>query len=249
MTSTLRNILIVLMILSCGSVFAQQDKPQLPNVLIIGDSVYQQHARGVLTELKSQANVQFANWPKFVLPNSTNAVEDIDRLLGLKDAAGNNVPADKRSSWDLIHFNVGLGDLVYCVPNIKSHRILSFDYGGVIRTDAKQYEQNLETLVRLLKQKAPGAKTVWASTTPIRHSRENVFKKGTEIEYNQIAERVMKKHGVPINDMYQYVVSFMDMDKPAGHGVDPFFFDRKPIHGPIRKYIIQELGLDAASND
>jgi len=246
MTSTLRNILVVLLILTCGPVFAQQDKSQLPNVLIIGDSVYQQHARGVLTELKSQANVQFANWPKFVLPNSTNAVEDIDRLLGLKDAAGNDVPADKRPNWDLIHFNVGLGDLVYCVPNIKSHRILSFDYGGVIRTDAKQYEQNLETLVRLLKQKAPSAKTVWASTTPIRHSRENVFKKGTEIEYNQIAERVMKKHGVPINDMYNYVISFMDMDKPAGHGVDPFFFDRKPIHEPIQKYIMQELGLNAA---
>jgi len=249
MTSTLRNILVVLLILTCGPVFAQQDKSQLPNVLIIGDSVYQQHARGVLTELKSQANVQFANWPKLVLPNSANAVKDIDLLLGLKDAAGNDVPADKRPNWDLIHFNVGLGDLIYCVPNIKSHRILSFDYGGVIRTDAKQYEQNLETLVRLLRQKAPDAKIVWASTTPIRHSRENVFKKGTEIEYNRIAERVMNKHGLPINDMYNYVISFMDMDKPAGHGVDPFFFDRKPIHEPIHKYIIQELGLDAASND
>ncbi len=249
MTSTLRNILVVLLILVCGPMFAQQDQLQLPNVLIIGDSVYQQHARGVLTELKSQANVQFANWPKLVLPNSANAVKDIDLLLGLKDAAGNDVPADKRPNWDLIHFNVGLGDLIYCVPNIKSHRILSFDYGGVIRTDAKQYEQNLETLVRLLRQKAPDAKIVWASTTPIRHSRENVFKKGTEIEYNRIAERVMNKHGLPINDMYNYVISFMDMDKPAGHGVDPFFFDRKPIHEPIHKYIIQELGLDAASND
>ena len=249
MTSTLRNILVVLLTLDCGPMFAQQDKPQLPNVLIIGDSVYQQHARGVLTELKSQANVQFANWPKLVLPNSANAVEDIDLLLGLQDAAGNDVPADKRPNWDLIHFNVGLGDLIYCVPNIKSHRILSFDYGGVIRTDAQQYEQNLETLVRLLRQKAPGAKIVWASTTPIRHSRENVFRKGTEIQYNQIAERVMKKHGVPINDMYNYVKSIIDMDKPAGHGVDPFFFDRKPIHEPIHKYIIQELGLDAASNE
>ena len=249
MISALRNILVALMILSCGSVFAQQDKPQLPNVLIIGDSVYQQHARGVLSELKSQANVQFANWPKSVLPNSANAVEDIDILLGFKDAAGNDVPADKRSNWDLIHFNVGLGDLVYCVPNIKSHRILSFQYGGVIRTDAKQYEQNLETLVRLLRQKAPDAKIVWASTTPIRHSRENVFKKGTEIEYNQIAEGVMEKHAVPINDMYNYVISFMDMDKPAGHGVDPFFFDRKPINEPIHKTIIQQLGLDVASDD
>ena len=243
MTCTLRNHLVGLLVLVSGSLSAQQDPLRLPNVLIIGDSVYQQHARGVLTELKSQANVQFASWPRFVLPNSANAIEDVDLLLGMKDAKGNDVPADKRPDWDLIHFNVGLGDLVYCVPNIKSHRILSFESGGVIRTDAKQYEQNLETLVRLFRQKAPGAKIIWASTTPIRHSRENVFRKGTEIEYNQIAARVMKKHDVPINDMYGYVRSFMDMDKPAGHGVDPFFFDRKPIHEPIHKYIVQELGL------
>ncbi|MDC0575055.1 SGNH/GDSL hydrolase family protein [Pirellulaceae bacterium] len=246
MTSTLRNILVVLLILVCGPMFAQQDERPLPNVLIIGDSVYQQHARGLLSDFKNQANVQFASWHKFVLPNSTNAIEDIDLLLGLKDAAGNVVSADKLPKWDLIHFNVGLGDLVYCVPNIKSHRILSFDCGGVIRTDAKEYEQNLETLIRLLKHKAPSAKIVWASTTPIRHSRANVFKKGTEIQYNQIAERVMKKHGVPINDMYSYVRSFMDMDKPAGHGADPFFFDKKPIHEPIQKYIMQELGLNVA---
>jgi len=249
MTCTLRNHLVGLLVLVSGSLSAQQDPLRLPNVLIIGDSVYQQHARGVLTELKSQANVQFASWPKFVLPNSANAIEDVDLLLGMKDAKGNDVPADKRPDWDLIHFNVGLGDLVYCVPNIKSHRILSFESGGVIRTDAKQYEQNLETLVRLFRQKAPGAKIIWASTTPIRHSRENVFRKGTEIEYNQIAARVMKKHDVPINDMYGYVRSFMDMDKPAGHGVDPFFFDRKPIHEPIRKHIVQELGLTDAPRD
>jgi hypothetical protein len=41
----------------------------------------------------------------------------------------------------------------------------------------------------------------------------------------------------------------MDMDKPASHGVDPFFFDRNPIYEPIHKHIIQELGLDAASDE
>ena len=249
MTSILHNTLIALLVFSFGQpMFGQQDKTQLPNVLIIGDSIYEQHARGVVVELKNQANVQFANWPKRALRNSGNAIEDVDMLLGLKDTAGNDVPAENRPNWDLIHFNVGLGDLVYCVPNIKSHRILSFNYGGVIRTDATQYEHNLETLVQLFRQKAPGAKTVWASTTPIRHSRENVFKKGSEIEYNQIAARVMQKHGVPINDMYQYVISVIDMDKPGSHGVDPFFFDRKPIYEPIHKMIIWQLGLDAAGD-
>ena len=232
----------LLMILTCGSASAQQEKPVLPNVLIIGDSVYQQHAQGAVKELKDQANVKFANWPKLVLHNSTSAIEHLDLLLGLKDASGNDVPVDKRTKWSLIHFNAGLGDLIYCAPNIKEPRVLPYNAGGVHRTDAAQYEKNLDTLVQLLLQKAPDAKLVWANTTPIRHSRENVFKPGTEIEYNQIAQRVMKKYNVPINDMYGYVRSFLDMDVPAGHGVDPFFFDKQPLHPPIVDAVRTAIG-------
>jgi hypothetical protein len=188
-------------------------------------------------------NVQLANWPRYALPSSTNAIEHLDLLLGFKDAAGNAVPEQKRTAWDLIHFNVGLGDLIYCVPNIKSHRTQPHDGGGVIRTNAKQYETNLDTLVRLLMEKAPNAKLVWASTTPIRHSRENVFKPGDEIAYNQIAQRVMNKHGVPINDMHAYAVSIMNMDKPASHGADPFFFDKKPLHAPVVEAIRSALSV------
>lgn len=237
----LRNIVVVLLALLCAPLYAQQGKPALPSVLIIGDAVYQQHAGGTINELKDQAKVQFAKWPKGVLPSSTNAIDHLDLLLGIKDSAGKAVPEDKRSAWDLIHFNVGLGDLIYCVPKIKSHRAQPYNAGGVIRTDAKQYEKNLETLVRLLRQKAPHAKIVWANTTPIRHSREKVFKLGTEVEYNLIAEQVMTKHSVPINDMYRYAISIMNMDKPAGHGVDPFHFDSKPIHPPIVDIIANEL--------
>ena len=243
MSYALRNIVAALLALLCAPLYAQQGKPTLPSVLLIGDSVYHQHARGTLNELKDHAKVQFANWAKGVLPSSTNAIEHLDMLLGIKDAAGKEVPEDKRPAWDMIHFNVGLGDLIYCVPRIKSHRAQPYNAGGVIRTDAKQYEKNLETLVRLLRQNAPHAKIVWANKTPIRHSRENVFKLGTEVEYNRIAEQVMIKHSVPVNDMYSYAISIMNMDKPAAHGVDPFHFDGKPIHPPIVETIARELNV------
>jgi hypothetical protein len=242
MTKTLPNLLIVLLTLTCSSVIAQQDDSALPHVLILGDSVYSQHAREVVNELKGQAVVHIASWPKGVLPSSTNLIEHVDLLLGIKNTEGEDVTEDKRPAWDLIHFNAGLSDLIYCVPDIKTHRVLPYTAGGVLRTDAKQYEQNLDRLVRLFRQKAPKAKLIWASTTPIRHSREFVFKKGDEIAYNQIAESVMKKHGVPINDMYGYVRSLLDMDKPAGHGVDPFYFDKTPIHPPVVKAI--RIALD-----
>ena len=119
----------------------------------------------------------------------------------------------------------------------------------MLRTDARQYEANLDSLVRLIREKAPNAKLVWASTTPIRYSRENVFKPGDEVDYNRIAQRVMSKHDVPVNDMYGYVRSFMDMDKPAGHGVDPFFFDKKPLHPPVVDAIVRELGLESIERE
>ena len=239
-----RNILIlVLLVTAWGPAHAQKDKLALPRALVIGDGVYQNHARGVSGVLKDRASVHIARWPKAVLASSTNMIEHLDVLLGLKDAAGKDVPEDKRPAWDVIHFNAGLGDLIHCVPNIKSHRVLPYTAGGVPRTDAAQYEKNLDTLVRMLKQKAPGAKLIWASTTPIRYSRPSVFKLGTEIEYNAIAARVMKKHGVPINDMYTYVKDLIDMDKPAGHGADPFNFDKKPIHPPVVRAICEALGI------
>ena len=83
----------------------------------------------------------------------------------------------------------------------------------------------------------------WGTTTPIRYSSTNVFTKGTEIEYNAIAAKVMAKHGVPTNDMYTFVKSLIDMNKPAGHGADPFFFDRKPIHPPLLDILRKYLGV------
>ena len=102
-------------------------------------------------------------------------------------------------------------------------------------------EKNLHILVTRLK--ATGAKLVWGSTTPIRHSSTNVFEKGKEIEYNALASKVMAKHGIPTNDMHAFVKGLIDMNKPAGHGADPFFFDRKPIHSPLREILRKNLGV------
>ena len=53
----------------------------------------------------------------------------------------------------------------------------------------------------------------------------------------------MAKHGIPTNDMHAFVKGLIDMDKPAGHGADPFFFDRKPIHPPLREILRKDLGV------
>ena len=65
----------------------------------------------------------------------------------------------------------------------------------------------------------------------------------SEIEYNAIAAKVMMEQGIPINDMYSHVLKLIDMDKPASHGADPFYFDRKPLYPPIVVNVLQQLDL------
>lgn len=236
---------ILMLAFTCLSWSADaQNKQPLPQVLVIGDAIYNQHARNVTSELKGKANVVIMQRPYGgEVVNSQTILNMLDEALGRIDRNGKPVPQDKWPSWDLIHVNVGLGDLVYRVPGLKSLRLLPIHAGGVVTTGPKEYENNLNELIRQLKDKAKGAKIVWASTTPIRHSTSNVFRKGSEIEYNKIAERVMKKHRVPINDMHAYAVSIMNMDKPASHGADPFNFDKKQIHPPIVEVIARELRI------
>lgn len=239
MRSRIARLLLVLPATAAWPVSAQ-DQPQksLPAVLIIGDEVYQQ-AQDAKKELKDKASVTFAKWPESVVRSSTQAIEQIGLLLGLKDAKGGEIPEKQRTVWNLIHVNVGLGDLIYRVPGLKSHRCLPHDLGGVITTPLEQYEKNLDTLIPLIKKLAPKSKIVWANTTPILVSPNGLFRPGSEIEYNRIAERVMKKHGVPINDMHAYALGVMNRDKPQGP--HPFHFDRKPLHPPVVASILREL--------
>lgn len=226
------SFLIIATLCLATSAYAQEGAA--PRVLILGDSVYRQPASDAAKELKGKVRIVYATTQPGEVCNTAAALENLDTLLG-------------DGNWDVIHFNFGLGDLVYRAPGIKSFRVLPFDAGGVCATSPEQYERNLSELVKRLK--ATGAKLVWASTTPIRHSSTHVFKLGSEAEYNAIAARVMAEEDVTINDMYTDVVELIDMTRPASHGADPFFFDRKPLHPPIVRTILRELNLKQPSAD
>ena len=200
----------------------------LPRMLILGDQIYQQPASELKKEFKEKAEIHYPRLEPGMVWNSATALELLDRQLG-------------DGSWDLIHFNCGLGDLIHRLPGVKAFRVMPRHAGGIRTTAPEQYEKNLHILVTRLK--ATGAKLVWGSTTPIRHSSTNVFEKGKEIEYNALASKVMAKHGIPTNDMHAFVKGLIDMNKPAGHGADPFFFDRKPIHSPLREILSKNLGV------
>ena len=85
--------------------------------------------------------------------------------------------------WDVIHFNFGIHDR---------------------KTPAADYEQRLENLIARMQQ--TGAKLIFATTTPVPPDTKDGPEIVTQIaEKNDIALRVMKKHGIAIDDLHAFL--------------------------------------------
>lgn len=87
-----------------------------------------------------------------------------------------------RERWDIIHFNFGIHDR---------------------KTPLADYEQRLDTIAARLQ--ATGARVLWASTTPVA---EGGMKDATDADLvarNEVAARVMAKHGIAVNDLYAWI--------------------------------------------
>lgn len=97
--------------------------------------------------------------------------------------------------WDVIHFNHGLHDLKYVDENGDNINVEK----GTQQIPIDQYEKNLEELVAKLQQTR--AKLIFATTTPVPDGTQ-IRVKGDAKRYNLVAEAVMKRHGVVIDDLY-----------------------------------------------
>ena len=157
----------------------------LPRVLLIGDSISIGYTKPVQKLLQKTADVH--RIPANGGP-TTRGLRSIEKWLG-------------DGNWDLIHFNWGIHDLRHMDD-------------GKRQVEPADYEKNLRWLVGRLQKK--GARLIWASTTPIPSGKLNPDRTfGDETEYNRIAEKVMKEHNIPINDLHSHVLPrFDDLHKP-----------------------------------
>jgi len=151
------------------------DDPNLPRVLLIGDSIsigYTVPVRKALAEIANVHRIPVNGG------TSSNGLLHIDEWLG-------------DSRWDLIHFNWGLHDL--------------WTTDGKQRIPADQYEKNLRTLVKRLKETQ--ARLIWCSTTPVPADIEIKTRCDADVvAYNTVAKKVMEENGVPINDLYTFAL-------------------------------------------
>lgn len=163
----------------------QQRNEALPNVLIIGNSISVGYTPYAQEELKGKCNV-------YRIPenggDTNKCLKKLDFWLG-------------DNNWDVIHFNFGLHDL----KRIKNNQL---DITGKVVNTKYVYAQNLEEIVKRLKE-ASDAKLIWASISVIPKGADGRIK-GTEVEYNQIAEKIMNHHGINIDDQYKLTLSHPD---------------------------------------
>lgn len=156
-----------------------EDDPDLPRVLLMGDSISMGYTLPVREMLQGKANIHRipANGGE-----TQRGLNNLTRWLG-------------GEPWDVIHFNFGIHDLKHIING-------RWDIEGDPVSSPEIYERNLRELVERLQ--ATGASLIWASTTPIPEGAPGVHA-GREVELNRIAARIMQENDIPVNDLYAHM--------------------------------------------
>lgn len=164
-----------------------KDDPNLPRVLLLGDSISIGYTVPVRKLLEGKANVHRA------MENcgpTTRGLERLEQWLG-------------EGEWDVIHFNWGLHDLKFVDEKGKAVSPKEGEY----QVPIEQYEKNLTKLVKRLKQTK--AKLIWASTTPVPEGTR-IRISGDAAKYNEVAAKVMQQEGVETNDLYGFCLKRLE---------------------------------------
>lgn len=159
--------------------------PNLPMVMILGDSISMGYTGGVKKALKGKANVIHNPGNS---QGTTHTKAQLDQWLKLQD-------------WDVIHFNLGLHDLKRV--KVAGTPENSDDPNDPYQADLATYSTNMEEIVKKLK--ATDAKLIFATTTPFPAGVSPYRSPEDAAKYNEAAVAVMKKNNIPVNDLYALV--------------------------------------------
>jgi acyl-CoA thioesterase-1 len=161
------------------------DDPELPRVLVIGDSISMNYHESAKQALAGVANYHRIEGNGF---SSQHGVENAELWLGEYEREG--------FGWDVIQFNHGLHDL-------KQDYDADTDHFGAYAVPPQDYQRNLERLISILKR--TGARLVWCTTTPVPNHNKGRYarRKGAAREYNEAAREVVSRHPeLLVTDLY-----------------------------------------------
>lgn len=168
---------------------------EMPKVLIIGDSIsigYLPFAREMMAGEAMVTRPFDANGEPENCQGTTNGVAHIGKWIG-------------KERWDVIHFNFGLHDIKHVKPDTGKN---SNNPSDPQQADVVQYKENLAEIVNTLK--ATNAKLVFATTTPYPDTVSKPLRTpGMPERYNRAAIAIMKRNGIPVNDLHDFVAPQM----------------------------------------
>lgn len=170
-----------------------ENKPTLPNVLIYGDSISINYTEEVRRQLDGKANIYRLHDNGGTSGSFLRKMKDLHTTMRdpLLDKPWN-------FDWDVIHFNAGIHDLTYRREDDGERDKVA----GKLTTPIPQYKKNLEEIFAYLRQLAPKAKLIFATTTPIPEDEPGRIADDA-VRYNEAALEVIRKHpDIAINDLH-----------------------------------------------
>jgi hypothetical protein len=170
-----------------------ENNPALPNVLIYGDSISIYYTQRVREQLKNQANIYrlYCNGG-----DSGSFIAKVDKMHhAMRDE---KLDAPWTFEWDVIQFNVGLHDLKY-LSNRKLDKVKGEQVSSMV-----EYKKNLREIMIYLKEGAPDAKLIYATTTPVPEGEPGRVA-GDARKYNQAALEVLSDFpAIATNDLFTF---------------------------------------------
>ncbi len=150
------------------------DDPNLPRVLLIGDSISMGYTVGVRELLKGTANVH--RIPENGGP-TTRGLINIEQWLG-------------KGNWDVIHFNWGLHDL-------------KFMKDGKRQIPLDEYRTNLDCLTQRLSATGATLIWANTTPVPEGGVSPKRLPEDVAL-YNKAALEIMNKYGIAVDDLYSF---------------------------------------------
>lgn len=160
--------------------------PNRPRILIVGDSIAGGYYSATRELLAGKAAV-------FSGGTTYN-----DRNPDWKKIVDQYIEKGGEKGWAVIQFNWGLHAVKFVDEQNRSSE--PGKPGAHIQFTVEEYARNLELFVNELKR--TGAKLVFATTTPVPKGASGSIRYLDLTPYNEAAKEIMKKHGIPVNDLY-----------------------------------------------
>lgn len=209
-----------------------EPKIDLPNVFIYGDSISIGYTEYVRASLKGKASVYRLHVNGGASDGFISKMEKLRKTMFQPFLKGG-----WNFEWDLIHFNVGLHDLKYAVQG-KLDKV-----NGTQISTLNEYEKNLHSIIKYLKETYPNVKLIFATTTPVPEGEPGRIV-GDDIKFNQIALKVMKDYkGITINDLYTFSIPVLEKHN-AGNGNVHYEHEGARLQGiRVAEVISEQLGI------